>query len=360
MAKFERYMVDLWTLFADGVKSKTIDNEPELIGVLAELYQDFGVPEDIPHDYTLVVKIDEKYLFINHVPVKIIKDFLENYSEEYRKIILFHDEILEQYTLIDGSGNIYEGRIERSISEILLPSNQGSFPLSTLSLILVSGLLDGINPCAFTVILFLITFLYLRGSIKWEDTARKKRMILLYGSAYITAVYLTYLAIGLTLREVIQFIPFPNLISKIAGLVVIAAGVIKIKDVYWPGRGISLKLSPSRWEKIRNSMRRVSLPATFLVGALVALFEFPCTGGIYIAILSTLATRTTFYAGLTYLLIYNVAFVLPLIAILVLASRKEVIDFSLSQWQENRGKYLGLLEGIVYIGLGFIIAISVF
>ena len=59
-------------------------------------------------------------------------------------------------------------------------------------------------------------------------------------------------------------------------------------------------------------------------------------------------------------MIYNVAFILPLIIILIFASRKEIIDFSLSQWQEKRGKHLGILEGIVYISLGLIIAISVF
>ena len=336
---------------------REIDDEPDLERDLAELYQKLGVPDDIPTGFTLVVSIDEKYLFINHVPVRIIKDFLANYAERYRKIIVFRDEARDQYRVIDDAGNIMEGKVENSIAELLLLPSQSFFPWSTLSLLVFSGLLDGINPCAITVMLFLVTLLYIRGSITWEHPQTKKGMVLLFGSTYISAVYLTYLIIGLTLREAIEMVPFPHLVSKVGALVVIIAGIIKIKDVFWPGRGISLKLSPSRWEKTRRWMRKASLPATFTVGALVALFEFPCTGGIYIAILSILANSTTSMRGLTYLIIYNAAFILPLIAILILTTKKEIMNFSLRRWQQNKGKHLGLLESLIYISLGVFLLI---
>jgi len=98
----------------------------------------------------------------------------------------------------------------------------------------------------------------------------------------------------------------------------------------------------------------------FAVGALVGLFEFPCTGGIYIAILSMLAIRTTFLEGVMYLLVYNVAFVLPLIAIIVFASKKEVRDFSLRRWQQHGAKHMELLESLIYLGLGAFLLISRF
>jgi len=157
--------------------------------------------------------------------------------------------------------------------------------------------------------------------------------------------------------EPLYIIPI-HLVSKMGALVVIAAGIIKIKDRFWPGRGVSLKLSPSRWETTRKWMRKATLPATFITGTLVALFEFPCTGGIYFAILSILATRTTFVEGLTYLLLYNVAFILPLMAILILASKKEIIEFSLRKWQQQEAKSMGLVEGLIYIGLGAFLLLS--
>jgi len=254
---------------------------------------------------------------------------------------------------MDDEGNIMEGKIENSIADILpFP------PWSILSLVVVSGLLDGINPCAFAVLLFLVTLLFAMGTTTWGHPQRIKRMALLFGSTYILAVYLTYLIIGLTLRQAIAMVPFPHLVSKVAALIVIAAGMIKTKDRFWPGRGISLKLSPSHWETTRKWMYKATLPATFIAGALVAFFEFPCTGGIYLAILSMLATRTAFMEGLTYLLFYNVAFILPLMAVLILASKREIIEFSIRKWQQRGEKNMRLMEGLIYTGLGAFLLLS--
>jgi cytochrome c biogenesis protein CcdA len=150
------------------------------------------------------------------------------------------------------------------------------------------------------------------------------------------------------------------LVSKIGVGILIAAGIVNIKDYFWPGRGISLKLSSSCWETLRNWMRKATFPATFVVGIIVALFEFPCTGGIYVAILGMLAMRTAFLEGLTYLLFYNAAFVFPLIVILVITCDKKLMRFSLRRWQQCKGKQMRLLEGIIYIGLGAFLLSSVF
>jgi len=53
-----------------------------------------------------------------------------------------------------------------------------------------------------------------------------------------------------------------------------------------------------------------------MLGVLVGIFELPCTGGIYLAILSLLSHRVTLYEGIPYLLLYNLVFVLPLVLIL--------------------------------------------
>jgi len=59
---------------------------------------------------------------------------------------------------------------------------------SILALIVISGLLDGINPCAFAVLLFFIAFLFITSRSSIE---RAKRRLLTVGSIYITGVYLT-------------------------------------------------------------------------------------------------------------------------------------------------------------------------
>lgn len=357
---YERYLDELWALreLDTDIQVRAIDVEPDLKRDLVELYQKIGVPEDIPTSLTLVVSIDEKHVFINHVPVRIIYDFLAKHSGKYKRLVVYKEAVQDLYKVIDDVGNVLECEIKNSVTECSPLSMQDIFSWSTLSLVVFSGLLDGVNPCAFTVMLFFITLLYIRGSDLWDDNKMGKSMILLFGSTYILAIYLSYLIIGLTLLEVIRIIPFPHLASKLGGFVVLIIGLIKIGDVFWPGRGMSLKLSHSQWDKIGIWMRRVSLPATFTVGVLVALFEFPCTGGIYIAILSILSTKTVFTKGLTYLLIYNAAFIFPLIAVLILAIKIEIKHFSLRKWQQEKGKHIGVLESLIYIGLGIFMLIS--
>jgi cytochrome c biogenesis protein CcdA len=88
----------------------------------------------------------------------------------------------------------------------------------------------------------------------------------------------------------------------------------------------------------------------------VALFEFPCTGGIYVAILGMLAVKASQLEGIIYLLLYNIAFVIPLIAILVLASNRQVVE-KLRDWQKVENLKMKLLMGLFMIALGAIILI---
>jgi cytochrome c biogenesis protein CcdA len=220
---------------------------------------------------------------------------------------------------------------------------------SVFALIVVSGLLDGVNPCAFAVLLFFTAFLFITSRTSLEQT---KRRLLLVGLIYITGVYLAYLMVGLGIIKVITITPFPHLVAKIGGLLVILLGAINIKDYFWPGRGFSLSMSMSQWKTVRNWMRKSTVLSSFVMGLLVSFFEFPCTGGIYVAILGMLAQKTTFTQGFVYLLIYNVAFVLPLIILLVFVSRRKVMEFSLEKWQRGRGKGMRLLLGLVMVALG--------
>lgn len=70
-----------------------------------------------------------------------------------------------------------------------------------------AGLLDGVNPCAFTTMIFFVSYLALVG--------RKGREILLVGAAFTLAVFLTYLAIGLGLAEVLRQIESLTLVSRV-------------------------------------------------------------------------------------------------------------------------------------------------
>ncbi|MBR6446891.1 MAG: hypothetical protein IKS74_00225, partial [Methanomicrobium sp.] len=88
------------------------------------------------------------------------------------------------------------------------------------------------------------------------------------------------------------------------------------------------------------------------------IFELPCTGGIYLAVLSLLSSQVTFNEGLIYLVIYNLAFILPLI-IIVLAVTFGISPEMINRIREERKKTLRAATGILLIAMGiFVIALS--
>ncbi|MCX6688361.1 MAG: hypothetical protein NTZ39_01465 [Methanoregula sp.] len=104
---------------------------------------------------------------------------------------------------------------------------------------------------------------------------------------------------------------------------------------------------------------RATLPAAFVLGILVGLFELPCTGGIYLAILGLVSTNYTLAEGLPYLILYNLIFVLPLVVILALVAFRlnpERADV----WRVRHRKVLRLAVGIAMILLGVLIFMGMF
>src|SRR3972149_1564459 len=107
-----------------------------------------------------------------------------------------------------------------------------------LPIVIGAALIDGINPCAFGVLIFMLAYL--------ARTASKTKM-LFNGLIYIFFVFLTYLACGLILLPVIRSLAGFSVISYyvIAGLVGLA-GLLEIKDYYWYGKGFSLRVRSAR------------------------------------------------------------------------------------------------------------------
>lgn len=222
--------------------------------------------------------------------------------------------------------------------------NQLTFPL-----VIFGALGDSINPCAIAVLIFLVTFLL--------NLKVKGRKFLLIGLVYIFFVYITYLLAGIGLMTVVRSLKVTQIVYQLSAVLVILAGLINIKDVFWEGKGISLKIPKSTKPIIQKYVQTASVPAAILLGILVSLFELPCTGGIYIAIIGLLAEHATKMEGVGYLMLYNLIFVLPLVGILLLAF------FSLSQetlnvWRKKNKTTMRLIMGIVMVMLGSLMLLS--
>ncbi len=324
------------------------------------LYKELNVPGEMQGKYLL--SINDKFLFINEVPAEIVADFMMNHSQLYPSIVVYNtnigggiDDRQENdgivYKILFGDGSIVEGRIRDSFSDFDVSSVTNIMSLSFVPVVFFSGLLDGINPCAFAVLFFFIAFLYLA---RERSEASIRRSIFITGSIYIAAVYTGYLLIGLAVIKVATFSSFPHLFSLIGAALAVLFGLVNLKDYFWPGRGFSLKIPKSAWKTIATWMHKATIPSTIVVGLLVSVVEFPCTGGIYLAILGMLADTTTFTTGFLYLLLYNVAFVFPLIIILVFSNNKTVMT-KMREWILSKEREMRLVTGLGMILLGLIL-----
>ncbi|HZJ34428.1 MAG TPA: GAP family protein [Candidatus Angelobacter sp.] len=220
-------------------------------------------------------------------------------------------------------------------------SGQWLFPLVT-----ISALIDAINPCAFAVLLLTIAFLFSIGKLR--------RNVLRIGGIYIIGIFLAYILIGLGLLQAFHLFGIPNIMGKLGAVLVIGLGVINILTYLWPSFPIKLKIPSISHHRIATLMEKATLPTVFLLGVLVGLCEFPCTGGPYLMVIGLLHDQATLFGGILYLFWYNILFVLPLVVVLLIVGDAKVIDI-VQQWRAKSMKQSRLTAGIIMILLGFLI-----
>ena len=213
-------------------------------------------------------------------------------------------------------------------------------------LVAVSALIDSINPCAFSVLLLTIAFLVSMGKLRSR--------IMQIGGAYILGIFVAYLLIGLGILHALHLFNTPHFMGRVGAILLIALGVINLINEFFPAFPVKLKIPSFAHHKMADLMGKASMPTAFLLGGLVGLCEFPCTGGPYLMVLGLLHDQATYISGVGYLLFYNVIFVLPLALVLFAASDKTLLDKAQVLHRTNR-KAMRLGGGAAMIALGVII-----
>lgn len=227
--------------------------------------------------------------------------------------------------------------------------------------IMVAGLIDGVNPCAFATIIFLISYLTFVG--------RQRREMLLTGIAFTLAVFLTYLAVGLGFFQFLRRLTFLAVLSQvIAGLaaaLVFILGAVSLYDYVLIRRGhkpsemklqLPLFLKRRIHEAIRKQSRsgRLALGA-FITGAVVSMLELTCTGQVYLPTIvfvtgvSGLRTHAFFY-----LVLYNLLFVLPL-ALVFCVSYMGITSQQLGAVMAAHIDRVKLILGLFFVLLGVLL-----
>ncbi len=182
------------------------------------------------------------------------------------------------------------------------------------------------------------------------------KRLLLVGSAYIFAIFATYLIAGLGLVYFFATIPIviAEYLSIAVASLVILAGILEIKDYFWYGKGFSLQIPTKYANKIHEwSTSNKSVFGVMLLGAFVAGVELPCTGAPYLAIITILRIDFNLIAfGL--MVLYNLIFVAPLIIILIMVAGGTKIS-SVSKWKEESKGNMRLFMGLLLTCLGWIL-----
>lgn len=219
--------------------------------------------------------------------------------------------------------------------------------LPALITVITTAAIDSINPCAIGVLILMI-------SVMMAAKASTKRMLFL-GSVYILGILLVYLGAGLGLAYFFTSIPLyvTEYLSIAVGVLIIAAGIIEIKDFFWYGQGVSLMIPVKYSKKIHVMAQQTSGWGVFVLGAFVSAVELPCTGAPYLAIITILSQNFDLSAfGL--LVLYNLIFVAPLFVILIMVA----FGFELHKikaWKQAGRGYMRLAAGLLLVAMGWLL-----
>jgi thiol-disulfide isomerase/thioredoxin len=240
--------------------------------------------------------------------------------------------------------------VEVPVLGLVNPSDWG-LPVLT---VVIAGL-DAFNPCAFFVLLFLLSLMV---------HARSRTRMMLVGGTFVVISGVIYFVFMAAWLNVFLLIGELRVVTLVAGIIAVTLAVINIKDYFWfqaggPSLSIPESKKPGMYQRMRNLVAAKSLPAMLAGTAVLAIavnsYELLCTAGlpmVYTRIL-TLREADTFVYYM-YLVLYNIIYVIPLLIIVMLF----VLRFGSRKLGESEGRLLKLMSGMMMLGLGAVMLVA--
>jgi hypothetical protein len=311
---------------------------------------------DIKENYEAMLYLEKKFnvikgdipeVFIGKTALIGVKEIKENL--ETKTVIL-----------LSRGGSSWPDDIQPDSGRLI----EERFASFTLLTVLTAGLIDGINPCAFATIVFFVSFLSFVG--------RRRREILLIGSCFTLAVFLTYLLIGLGVFRVMHSLEFFFLLSRnifyIVGIVAISLGILNLYDYYRFRTGkiaeMTLQL-PGIVKRAIHTVIRINKASSGLplmataaaTGFLVSVLESICTGQVYLpTIVFILKTQGIEVRAFSFLILYNLMFIFPLALIFGLTFFGATSEWFGNIMKKNLG-LIKILTAFFFFGLGFLLLV---
>lgn len=239
-----------------------------------------------------------------------------------------------------------------------IESMQAFLPQITLPTVLVAAAIDGINPCAFTVLLLFITAMLATLQAGEQNITAVRARLLSRGGIYIAAIFLTYLSLGVGLLKTLDLFTRQHAPARFGALLAILFGLWMLKDFFLPDWGLRLQAPGKIGVIARQTAKKATIPALIVGGFLIGLCTVPCSGAVYLAVLSLLALQPTAVLGYGYLVLYNIVFILPLAVILLLAASRPTLN-RLAHWNIHHKEWVRLVLGGGVVVMGLIILATV-
>ncbi len=226
--------------------------------------------------------------------------------------------------------------------------------MSYLITIITTAFADAINPCALAVMTMVLISILLTNE-------QKKHKVLIGGLAFISAVFIGYFFYGLIIIQLFKsFLNFSSTIypylKKGIAILAILLGIFNIKDFirYKPG-GLATEMPLKLRPRVKQLIKKITSPkGAFIIGIFVTLFLLPCTMGPLI-IASEKLSALSFIKTIPWLFLYNLIFIIPMLAITIIVYKGISTTESIHGWKEKNIKYIHLITGLLLVSLGIAI-----
>ncbi len=222
----------------------------------------------------------------------------------------------------------------------------------TIPAVISAAVVDAINPCAFAVLIILMTTIL---------ASSNKKRALLAGLAFSLSIYIAYFLMGLGLFSAIQAAGLTKKFYIIVAFLAIVIGIFNLKDYLWYGKWFKMEVPDSWRPKMKVLIKGVTSPiGAFFMGFIISMFLLPCTSGPYIIILGLLTNVATRTYAIYLLLLYNLIFVSPMLLITFGIYFGLTTTEKAEEWRQKKLKFLHLIAGIIILllGIGMLIALN--
>ncbi len=216
----------------------------------------------------------------------------ENYNGDTAKLETILREAIDRAYAAPQTANISSGKA----IQLSVPS------------VLVVGFLAGFNPCLLAILAFI-------ASVTLATTGRRRNVLLIV-IVFSMGIFTTYLIVGIGILRIFEQSPSLQVtIRNFLAILIAFLGLWHVYDAYHLRKNTESSFyTPKAFIRLTESItKKVSLPATFFMGALFSLIKAPCVGAVYFVILDMV--RKGEGAGVLYLAAYNLGVVLPVLVL---------------------------------------------